>query len=91
MIVVALLGIVSAIAAGLFTLIPSSWTPPSWLTDQSSAFGTLLAGAGKLSGWVPVQLAVTVVLAVLASFLIGVVIRITRMIISNLTGGGGAT
>lgn len=90
MIVVAIVWALAALAGLLWKLVPSV-AVPSWLTDQSGALSTMLHGARALNEFVPLALAVSVVGAVLLMAGVGVGIRVVRMIISHITGGGGAS
>lgn len=90
MITAAIVGMLAGLASLVFLAVPDI-PVPGWLTDQSGAWGALLHGAAALNQFVPLGTAIAILGAVVASFGIGVVIRLTRMIISHVTGGGGST
>ena len=90
MITTLLIAALAGLASLLWLLVPDI-PVPDWLTNQSGVLGSMLHGVRALNEFVPLALAVTVLGAVLLVAGIAVGIRIVRMIISHVTGGGGAT
>lgn len=64
-------------------------TVPAWM-DASGPLATVMTFAGSMGAWFPVPLLVTVLLAVLTAWGIAFAIKITRIIASFLTMGGGS-
>lgn len=62
---------------------------PGWVTSPSGAVATVFQAAGSMGVWFPGPLAITVIGAVLVVKVAGLGIRLARMILSLLTGGGG--
>jgi hypothetical protein len=74
-------------------LLPS-WTAPDWMTGSGSGsiagYGASIAGyASKLSNWVPLGLLATVATVVLGACAVAVAVKVTRIVLSALMGGGG--
>lgn len=90
MITMAILWALASLAGLIWNLIPDI-PVPDWLTDQSGALGSMLHGVRALNEFVPLSVAVAVLGTVLLVAGIAVGIRIVRMIISHVTGGGGAS
>lgn len=96
MVVDAILTVLLAPLAWLLGLLPS-WTPPDWLVGQAGCNKTLLEChafdvgqyAGAAQGWVPIQEVVVVVQAVFLALGVALAIRLVRMVVSAVTGGGG--
>ena len=65
--------------------------PPGWVTSALSGAGTAWTAVQSASTWVPVDTALTVAAAILATWFICGVITLVRMIISYFTLGGGVT
>lgn len=81
-------GMVAVISFGL-GLLPTS-NPPSWLTGRDSNIASILQGAAGLGAWVPLSLGATIATAVLACAVIGFAIKITRIVLSLFSAGGGS-
>lgn len=79
--------------AGLFSWLVAHLPAPSvptWLSDIPGYVSTVTAFAGSLSAWIPVGLMATVLAAWGASYVVALIIRVTRMVASFGTGGGGS-
>jgi hypothetical protein len=63
--------------------------PPEWLAAPSGAVATVFQGAASLGVWFPTGLVLTVLAGVLAIRVSGLGIKIGRMVLSLVTGGGG--
>lgn len=63
---------------------------PSWLSSGSGAMSTVFQAAGSMGVWFPTGLLVTVLTAVLVMWLVGFVVKVTRMVLSLFTAGGGS-
>lgn len=75
--------------AWLIGLLPS-FSLPSWLTSlpaESSSLGDYL---GQFAVWIPIDQVVIVFLFVLSAGVVSLGVRVTRMVISHLSGGGGS-
>jgi hypothetical protein len=64
-------------------------TVPSWL-GTSGPMGTIFQDAALMGVWFPMGLLVTVLGAVLAAWLVGFGIKLTRIVASFFTVGGGS-
>lgn len=100
MVVDAILTIVFAPLTWLLEALPS-WTPPGWLVDNIACggpdapapvcFAADIGGyIGKGSSWVPVEVLGTVGTALFTVLAISLVVRLVRIVVSALTGGGGS-
>lgn len=65
------------------------WLPPDWFLGIGEPAGHVFQAADSMSVWFPWTFVVGVLVAVLGSLLAGFGIRLTRMLISQFTGGGG--
>lgn len=90
MITTAIVWALAALASLIWLLVPDV-PVPAWLTDQSGVLGSMLHGVRALNEFVPLSIAVAVLGTVLLVAGVAVGIRIVRMIISHITGGGGAS
>lgn len=63
---------------------------PGWVQDISSMGAEVFETANSMGVWFPWALILTVVTAVLAAAGIGFGIKVVRMVISHVTGGGGS-
>jgi hypothetical protein len=70
-------------------LLPS-WTAPAWLTTVVTTMGNTIGYVTMLDGWVPVQAIGTVVAFMLACSVVGIAVKLGRMVLSLFTGGGGS-
>jgi hypothetical protein len=86
----AIVSVLAGLGGLIFSAVPDI-PVPDWLTDQSGVWGSLLSGAAALDQFVPVGLGVSVLGVLFVALAAGVLIRLVRMIISHVTGGGGAT
>lgn len=89
MIIEGLVSVVVGIIGGIIGLLPDL-TPPSWLTNQTGAVGTVMGWFTGLGAWVPLGLVMSVAGSVLACMVIGLVIKLVRIVASFLTAGGGS-
>lgn len=65
--------------------------PPGWVIDGFDMAGDLWSYVEAFDTWIPIDLAMVVVVAVVGAWLVGMLIGIARVIASYLTLGGGAT
>jgi len=63
---------------------------PGWMSSNDGAFSTVFGAAGSMGVWFPSTLVVTVLLAVVATWLVGFGIKLVRIVASFLTAGGGS-
>lgn len=66
-------------------------TPPSWLGSLNGGVQTMFAAASTMGVWLPVQLGLTVIAAVLACVLVGLGIKLVRSVASYFLAGGGSS
>lgn len=83
-------GMFASIALGLLDAIPVI-PVPAWITQLAGFASTIFGFAHSMGVWFPVGLIVTVGTALLAIALASFGIRVVRILISHLTGGGGAS
>lgn len=89
MIVEAVVSLLVALVEGALSLLPSA-EPPGWFLDAGSQWSALMGQVGLLGNWMPVNLATTIVGAVLGSWVIGFTIKVVRLVLSYFTAGGGS-
>lgn len=63
--------------------------PPDWATSSDGAIATIFQGVASMGVWFPTALVLTVFVSVLAIRVSGLGARISRMVLSLMTGGGG--
>lgn len=63
---------------------------PDWLASGSSAVSTVFGFVGSMGVWFPGPLALSIIGALLAVWLVGFGIKIARIVISLFTFGGGS-
>lgn len=73
----------------LVSLVPSS-DPPSWLSDGSGALAEIWGYGHGLGAWLPWSLIGVVFPVVIACIGLGLLIKLTRIVLSFLTLGGGS-
>lgn len=73
----------------MFAGVPA-YVAPSWVSSLGGAAGQVFAMAGSMGVWFPAPLVLTILLALLAFWLVSFGIKITRIVISHFTGGGGS-
>lgn len=83
-------GMAAWIALGLLDGVPVI-PVPDWITQLGGFAATIFGFAHSMGVWFPVGLVVTVGTALLAIAVASFGIRIVRIVISHLTGGGGAS
>jgi hypothetical protein len=72
-------------------LLPDGGTEPGQVADGfQTGLGTVIAYAGDLGFWVPWGVVPICLAIMLVSLMAGGGVRFIRMVISHLTGGGGA-
>jgi hypothetical protein len=84
-----LLNFFLGIVGSILSFLPTN-EPPAWLTSTGGAVGTIYGYASQMGVWFPVTLVRNVVLAVLAAWLAGWVIKAVRIVASFVTVGGGS-
>lgn len=89
MIVEWFLGVVEAVVGALLGALPVV-EPPAWFKDADGAMQTFVGYFADMGHWMPVNLMVTVFLAVLGSVVIGFGIKVVRIVLSFATAGGGS-
>jgi len=90
MIVEWFVGVLAGLAEWLLARLPVS-EPPGWIAEGVGSITTLFGYMHSVSVWVPVALGGVVVTAVLACLVIGMGIKVARIVASFATlGGGGA-
>lgn len=87
----ALIDLVKAAVLRLIDALPEIPPPPAWLVDGVDAVSGVYDYATSLRNWVAVDVFVPIVLAVVACLVVGIGIKVARIVASFLTlGGGGA-
>lgn len=89
MIAAAVIGLVATFFAFLIGLAPSV-DVPGWFTSATSAVGTVYQFVGSMGVWFPGATVVAVIGTVFAIKLVGLFIKVARMALSLMTGGGGS-
>lgn len=84
-----LLGIAADIIGWLLGSLPAVQAP-GWLTSITSNVSTVMGGVDGMSAWIPWPLLVTVGGACLASWLVGLTVKVVRIVASFVTLGGGS-
>lgn len=92
MIADAVIGLLSALISGIGTLL-DALVPgvPAWVATSLEKAGQVTGYLYQLDTWIPVGFAFNVAAAVIAAYLVGLIIGIVRVVASYLTLGGGAT
>lgn len=83
------LDVLVTIVEASFGLLPA-FDPPTWFTDSGSGISAVFDNAAHMSVWLPVGLGFTVAVALLTCIVIGFGIKMTRIVASFLTAGGGS-
>ena len=63
---------------------------PTWLTGLDTAISGVSTFIGSLQSWFPGTLAVAIITSWLLALSISIGIKVTRIVASFLTGGGGS-
>jgi len=85
-----LLSLMAGAWEGLCAALPAV-PVPAWVSAGSGSVASVLGMAAQLGNWIPLELFGVVVLAVVACLLAGLAIKVTRIVASFVTlGGGGA-
>lgn len=89
MVTQAIWGVICHVAAFLVGLLPG-WTLPGWLTalpDESTTVGSYMA---DFNVWLPLDAVVTALAFIIAATSVALGVRVARMVLSTVTGGGGS-
>jgi hypothetical protein len=89
MITNAVMSALASVVAAILGALPAV-PVPSWLSGASDSFGKVFAFADSMSVWFPVPLALTVLAALMTIKLTAFGIKVLRIGISHVTGGGGS-
>lgn len=89
MILDAVLSWLGGIVHGLLSVLPVV-PVPGWINGLSGAMSSVFGTVSSMGVWFPGGLALSIILAVLAVWLVGLLINVARMVISLFTGGGGS-
>ena len=89
MIVEWFLGVVKAIAEGVFSVMPVI-PVPGWFTGAGTAIAGLFSAALSMGVWIPIPLALNVMAVLFMAMMGGALIKLARIIASFLTAGGGS-
>ena len=83
------LDLLSSMVVTFFELFPS-WAMPSWYETAVTGWGSIVSGIADLAHWVPLDAVAQVAIAVglVSAFAFGV--RVMRIVLSFISGGGGA-
>jgi hypothetical protein len=82
-----------ALAANLFDWLTSNlpaYQEPAWIGQLAGAAASLFQMAGSMGVWFPGALVLAVLLALLGFWLVGFGVKLARMVLSLVTGGGGS-
>lgn len=88
MIVAAILAVGVYLLAFIVSFFPDV-PVPGWLSVDGVT-GTVFQAASSMGVWFPGGLAITIILSVFAIKVVGLAIKIARMVLSLMTGGGGS-
>jgi len=89
MIIDQFLDILASLALFIFSLFPT-WELPAWWTSAMNGWGSIVGGIADLAHWVPLQAVTQVAIAVGLVTLFAFTVRALRIILSFVSGGGGA-
>lgn len=89
MILEAIVSAFVAVITFLIGLIPS-WSAPGWLTTATTTLADAVGHIAMLNGWLPVSAIGQVVVFLMAAGALALGIRLTRIVLSLVTGGGGS-
>jgi hypothetical protein len=89
MIIDALLNALTNAATFVFGLFPA-WSLPSWWSNAMTGWGTIITGISDLSHWVPLAAVGQVAIAVFLVSAFAFAVRVLRIILSFISGGGGS-
>lgn len=78
-----------AVVSFLLNLLPDIQMP-GWIADISGYAASVFAFADSIGVWIPWGVVMTVVASVFACAGVGFTIKVVRMVISHVTGGGGS-
>ena len=83
------LDILASMAIWFLDKLPT-WGLPTWYDDAIEGWGSIVAGIADLAHWVPLDAVTQVAIAVglVTAFAFGV--RVLRIILSFVSGGGGS-
>ena len=89
MITAAVLDILTLIIGGLLDALPVT-TPPAWISTGVSYMPQVFTFAASMGVWFPWSLLGIVLAAVVTTWVGGFVVKVVRIVISHVTGGGGS-
>ena len=89
MITGALIGVLGGVVRFVVGLLPG-FTLPGWFTDLCTYVASACAGIGGLANYFPVGSLVIGLVFIFAVYSSAFLFRVFRIVLSNLTGGGGA-
>lgn len=89
MIVEALVKVLTAIVEFVIGLIPTAG-PPAWMATTSDKLSAALAYSSGLGAWIPWPLVGTVFASVMGCVVLGLTIKLVRIVASFFTAGGGS-
>ena len=90
MITAAILSLLGLVLHGVVSVLPSLPGPPSWLTSSNSAVATVFQYADSMSVWFPTSLVLTILTGIGAIWAAAFLLKISRMVVSLFTCGGGS-
>lgn len=76
----------AGLVVGVFPTAPA----PGWLSDGAGYFADVWVIGAGLSAWIPWNLVGVVAAAVLACLMVGLVIKVVRIVASFFLAGGGS-
>ncbi len=88
MVTEALLDVWFALMGGVVGLLPIT-AVPAWVLDSGDDLASVWGYADGLSAWIPWSFLAMVLAAIIAATLAGFGIKLTRIVLSLFTGGGG--
>lgn len=88
MITGAILNMIDTIVGAVLGILPSV-PVPSFLSSAADAVGTVFDDANSMGVWFPTTLALSVLAVLIAVEGTAMTIKLARIVVSHLTGGGG--
>lgn len=73
-----------------WSVIPTDWAPPGWVTGTAQAVVDFVSSASSLQVWFPLPFALTCAYAIISTYIGGGAVKAVRIVISHFTGGGGS-
>ena len=81
--------LLSGLWVGLLNAVPEV-PVPGWVMDGTGAIAEVFRGASSLGAWFPFPLVVPVLWTVTGCLVLGLSVRVGRIILSFMSGGGGS-